>query len=218
MKSIFLLILVQALIFTENARACTAVSLPNAPDAISGYNCDWHQKHGYLLSNPRSYKKTSLVFGPQEKTLQWKAKYGSITFNQHGREFPSSGINEKGLSANVLWLDSTVHPSTDLPKLNELQWVQYILDTAQTVDEATERVQEFSVSPLLAKFHYFVCDAQKECAAFEYLSGRLVIHRQKTMPVATLANDEYSTSLKVLFETEGFGGTKPVPLDNSSLS
>jgi choloylglycine hydrolase len=26
----------------------------------------------------------------------WTSRYGSITFNQYGREFPSGGINEKG--------------------------------------------------------------------------------------------------------------------------
>jgi choloylglycine hydrolase len=31
------------------------------------------------------------------KTISWISKYGSITFNQYGREFPTGGMNEKGL-------------------------------------------------------------------------------------------------------------------------
>jgi choloylglycine hydrolase len=34
---------------------------------------------------------------PGEKPLTWVATYGSVSFNQNGRELPCGGINEAGL-------------------------------------------------------------------------------------------------------------------------
>ncbi len=45
--------------------------------------------------------------------VHWTAVYGSISFNQYGKEFPTGGMNEKGLVVELMWLDETKFPAQD---------------------------------------------------------------------------------------------------------
>jgi penicillin V acylase-like amidase (Ntn superfamily) len=59
---------------------------------------------GLIFWNPAGIKKRALI-KPPEEPVEWLSKYGNITFNQVGRDFPSSGMNEKGLivEQTILW-------------------------------------------------------------------------------------------------------------------
>ena len=66
---------------------------------------------------------------PDGNTISWVSQYGSITFNQYGKEFPTGGMNEKGLVVELMWLDGTIYPQPDeRPAIGVLQWIQYQLD------------------------------------------------------------------------------------------
>jgi hypothetical protein len=43
-----------------------------------------------LVVNKRGVSKTALV-DPPNRSAKWTSRYGSLTFNQFGREFPSGG-------------------------------------------------------------------------------------------------------------------------------
>ena len=43
----------------------------------------------------------------------WTAQYGSITFNQYGRELPTGGINEAGLVVESMALSEARYPEPD---------------------------------------------------------------------------------------------------------
>jgi choloylglycine hydrolase len=49
---------------------------------------------GIILINKRGVLKTAYI--SQYKKLSWRSKYGSITFNQFGKEFPLGEMNEAG--------------------------------------------------------------------------------------------------------------------------
>jgi choloylglycine hydrolase len=51
---------------------------------------------GTIIVNKRNVSKTALLYSDATgcQPVKWTSKYGSITFNQNGREFPFSGINE----------------------------------------------------------------------------------------------------------------------------
>ena len=50
-------------------------------------------------------------------------------------------MNERGLAIEVLWLNETEYTAKDeRPYLNELEWVQYILDTCETVKDVKTRL------------------------------------------------------------------------------
>ncbi len=93
---------------TQTARACTAFL---QEDLLAGKNYDWHLDHGLLIVNKRGIAKRALLLNPAEKAAEWVSKYGSVTFNQYGREMPNGGMNEAGLVVETLMLPSTQNPA-----------------------------------------------------------------------------------------------------------
>ena len=80
------------------------------------------------MVNPRNLEKVALVI-TSEKPVKWVSKFGSITFNQMGREVPFGGINESGLVVEHMALDEVVFPSKDNRYvIRAFQWIQFQLD------------------------------------------------------------------------------------------
>lgn len=172
-----------------------------------------------VVANLRGLQKSALALKPQDKSAKWTSKYGSLSFNQYGREFPLGGVNEKGLSVEIMWLSGSQYPVWDLrPTVNELQWIQYQLDNFANTAEVVSAADKLRVSKVYADVHYLVCDAKGDCATFEYLKGKLVIHSGAKLTVPTLANDTYQTHLQHLAQFSGHGGSRGIPSDSSSLS
>jgi choloylglycine hydrolase len=185
--------------------ACSTFCLRDGSHVLVGKNFDWYTGEGFLSVNARHVSKTALV-QPPELPVQWTATYGSVTFNQIGREFPFGGMNEAGLVVELLWLSDTRYPPPDArPALNELQWVQYQLDTAQSVAEVLRSAAALRITQPHAAVHYFVCDRAGNVATVEFLDGRLVAHTGATLPVPVLTNSSYLRSLDSLSAPRGFG-------------
>ena len=171
----------------------------------------------FLSVNARHVTKTALVH-PPELPVQWTATYGSVTFNQIAREFPFGGMNEAGLVVELLWLSDTRYPPPDArPALNELQWVQYQLDTAQSVTEVLQSDTGLRIAQPHAAVHYFVCDRAGNAATVEFLDGRLVAHTGAALPVAILTNSSYARSLDYLGARREFGARRELASSPSSL-
>ncbi len=186
---------------------------------VIGKSYDWHMGDGLVVINKRGVAKRALVLSGQDEPATWTSVYASVTFNQYGTEFPNSGMNEAGLVVEIMWLNSTQYPAQDERLVvNELQWIQHALDSFATVGELIAAAPSLRVAPAYADVHYLVCDAASACASFEYLGGELVIHSGAQLPVKTLTNDTYAASVAYLGDHQGFGGSDPVPTDNSSLA
>jgi choloylglycine hydrolase len=188
--------------------ACTSFCLPSGDGVVMGRNYDWHLDHGLLIVNKRGVAKRGLLLDPSDTPAQWVSKYGSVTFNQYGREMPCGGMNEAGLVLETMWLDETAYPGRDA-RPAVIAWLQYQLDMHATIDEVigsdgTVRPANFAGMPV----HYLACDRQGNVATLEFLDGKLVCHKGDTLPVTVLANDTYEKSLAYLKEHVGFGGEK----------
>jgi choloylglycine hydrolase len=172
------------------ARACTTFCFEDV--LIFGKNYDWNVDDGLVMVNKRGVlKQAAIEKGPAE----WTSRYGSVSFNQYGREFPSGGINEKGLVVELMWLDDTTYPRPDRRGgLTTLQWIQYQLDTAATVEDVVASDQVVRIQGATARIHFLVADAQGEVAAVEYLDGKMVVHRGDDLPYRALTNDTYQRS------------------------
>lgn len=177
--------------------ACTTFFIHKDGKMVFGRNYDWMTGNGMVCTNQRGLAKTSAKTQDGE-TISWISKYGSITFNQYGKEFPTGGMNEKGLVVELMWLDGTEYPKPDnRPSIGVLQWIQYQLDNCSTVDEliATDsklRIASVGTTPL----HYLVADANGNAATIEYMNGKMLVHTGKDLPVAVLTNDSYASALK----------------------
>lgn len=210
--------LIAAFISTP-AFPCSTISVSQNTQPFVGKNYDWMQTMARLYVNKRNVKKAGLIFRPGDQPAQWISKYGSLTFNQFGREFPHGGINEAGLIIEIMWLTQSVYPPSDSrPTVNELQWIQYMLDNYASVADMVADADKLRVQMVTAPVHYLACDSTMACATFEFLSGKMIAHSGADLPYASLTNDNYVDSLAALREHIGFGGTKPIPMDTSSLS
>ncbi len=223
-------ILLLITLFTVNSSsdlsACSIFSFDSNSKKIVAKNYDWNFGHGFLTVNKRGVLKKSLVLQDELKegellsSITWVSKFGSVTFNQYGHEFPVGGMNEAGLIVEALVLSDThMAKREDRPSINELQWVQFQLDNYKNVDDVVNNINTLYIRTLLEGLHYFVCDRSGECAIIEFLDENVKIHRSKgeAMPYKVLTNDTYGEDLKYLGKFRGFGGEKYIP-DSASTS
>lgn len=203
---------------TVPARACSTFALRHAQLVVYGNNYDWNDGDGLVLVNKRNVSKSALPDPGESNVPRWVSKYGSVTFNQFGREMPASGMNEAGLVVMVMWLDETTYPAADnRAAVNPLEWIQYHLDNFDSVEQVVSSASSLRVSASIAKVHYLVGDSKGATAAVEFIGGKLVVHTGPRMPVAVLTNDTYEGSLRSLKNYVGFGGALPIPSGTSSL-
>jgi len=163
---------------------------------VFGRNYDWITDAGMVCTNLKGLSKTSLKTENGE-TISWVSQFGSITFNQYGKEFPTGGMNEKGLVVELMWLDETIYPTADnRPAIGVLQWIQYQLDNCATVDEIIATDKKLRISPTgTTPLHYLVADANGNAATIEFLKGRMVIHEGSSLSLPVLTNSIYDESV-----------------------
>lgn len=196
------IIFVIIIIFPNNSLACTTFCFHYNGDWIYGRNFDWQIEHCLIMVNKRGAAKVAYT---ENNPAKWVSKYGSITFNQYGREFPLGGMNEAGLVIECMWLQQTEYPPPDSrSELSELQWIQYQLDNFETVDEVTasDKIVRIAVKSF-APLHFLVCDRKGRAAVFEFLGGKMKVHTRENLPFFALTNSTYENSKRLLETLNG---------------
>lgn len=151
------------------------------------------------MINQRNLEKEAIV-NSSEKPVKWISKYGSITFNQIGRELPFGGINESGLVVEHMTLEETVYPSADKRyAIGAFQWIQFQLDNYSTVEEVIHSDTLIRISDTGSRIHFLICDRSGHPAAIEFLDGKMVCKTGTDLPVAALANSTYDESLSCFY-------------------
>lgn len=174
--------------------ACSTFCLIDDQNLIFGRNYDWMVEEGFVVINKRNLEKTAIS---GENPVHWISKYGSITFNQYGREMPTDGINEAGLVVAQMWLDSTQYPAPDeRPTIGELQWIQYQLDKYCSVEEVIKSNAEVRIDTGSVPIHFLVCDSSGSCAVIEFLDGEMVYYFDKTVTYPVLTNSTFQSSIE----------------------
>jgi penicillin V acylase-like amidase (Ntn superfamily) len=197
--------------------ACTSFLISESETAVFAKSFDWEAGHGSLMVNKRNVRKTGLKLKPDDISPVWISKYGSLSFNHIGREFPLGGINEAGLAVEIL-VGGNRDPKPDQrPSLNEVQWIQYQLDNFGSTEEVVAHISDIRISRVLIMVHYLICDRSKVCAVVEFVDGQMVVKDSSEMPAKTLANSTYDESVDYLRNFIGFGGNRPTPTSNVSL-
>ena len=195
--------------------ACTTFCLNKNGQIVFGRNYDWVTGAGIVNTNQRGLFKTSMKVG-NAATISWISVYGSITFNQYGKEFPTGGMNEKGLVVELMWLDGTRYPAADSrPAMGVLQWLQYQLDNAATVSEVIKSDNKIRIDANDTPLHYLVADAAGNVSTIEFLNGKMTVHKEKELPFPVLTNDTYASSVQIAkpIVEKGSG----ISLNNNSL-
>jgi penicillin V acylase-like amidase (Ntn superfamily) len=80
---------------SEILTQCTSFCFCTGDTVLFGNTLDWYFSDGLVMVNKHNVSKTALGF---PNPARWTSKYGSVTINQWGREFPMRGLNEAGLA------------------------------------------------------------------------------------------------------------------------
>src|SRR4030081_3781200 len=88
-------LLLLAFLSVNQASACTTFCLKQNGEILFGRNYDWNIGDALEQVNKRGVMKGATI-GDSPNSAKWISKYGSVTFNQYGRENPTGGMNEMG--------------------------------------------------------------------------------------------------------------------------
>jgi penicillin V acylase-like amidase (Ntn superfamily) len=181
-------------LLVNQSLACTTFCLKNKDEVLFGRNYDWTIGDALIFVNKRGVIKTAA--GEDSPTpAKWISKYGSVTFNQYGRELPTGGMNEAGLVVEQLWLNETQYPKADSrPTVGTQEWIQYQLDNSATVLDVIKNAERVRITSEV-KVHYLASDKAGSTATIEFLKGKLIVHTGASVAVQTLTNDTYENSL-----------------------
>ena len=206
MKKLLLLLLI--IITAAPIFACSTFLINKNGQLVFGRNYDWSTGNGIVVLNPSGLVKKSMV--SDEKSISWTSRYGSISFNQFGKEFPYGGMNEKGLVIDLMALDGTEYPAEDdRPAITQVQWIQYQLDNSATVAEvlATDKLLRIS-RRFAVPVHFLIADATGDAATIEFLHRKMVVHRGKQLPIPALTNNTYQSAQSFYSSATDINATK----------
>jgi len=194
--------------------ACTAFTLKRDNQVFLAKNLDWKINKGIIIINKKGVSKTA--YCKDKKKLSWISRYGSVTFNQFGKEFPLGGMNEEGLVIEELnsWGDTP--KKENKYNVNEFQWTQFCLDNFANVRELLESTDSIVIVPLFINLHYLISDSYGNTAIIEFYNGKSYKYHGDNIPYPILSNNHYENSLKYLGEFRGFGGNLEIKPDNTS--
>lgn len=211
MKSILCTIYILS-IWVQTAYPCSSFVLKNGKTVLLGKNFDWTLDQGLILKNVRNTHKVA-YYTHDGTPASWTSKYGSITFNQNGKEMPYGGMNEKGLVVEMLWMDETqFNISEDKAYLNELEWIQYQLDNFHSIDEVIANIESFKVYPIQGKIHYLLADTHGKSVIIEYVDKKPKIYLKGTNSCQAITNKPVEYSEKYIDNSKG------IPKKNTSTT
>ncbi|MHC4283440.1 MAG: ankyrin repeat domain-containing protein [Planctomycetota bacterium] len=204
--------------------ACSTVMLKREGILLTGHNLDESTDfEGFVCVNKRDYYKVGSTWSALKTyskylpySFNWISRYGSITWSSQGRDLPDAGVNEAGLVIEEMSLANHPYPPVGIrPRLFQMQWIQYHLDTCSTVEQVIRSAS--LIFPDGWPWHFFVADKSGNCATLEYVENKLVIHTGETLPVTALCNSTYEEELTKLNFYEGFGGRKAIELNDKTI-
>lgn len=203
----------------------------NKQAVLVARSMDWSQPFGErLVIYPRGMRMEGM---PGENPAIWISKYGSIGVVPFGMSRSiskklmesgvngadplvngnSEGVNEKGLAAHGLALETSAFGARDLqkPGVSTSEWVRYVLDNFETVRDAIAGLKEVQI--VCAKAgganfpqHLALEDSSGDSAIVEMIDGKMIVHQGREYTVLT--NDPpYPAHLENLKRYETFGGT-----------
>jgi len=203
---------------------CSTFMLKGKDCHLYGHNLDSGSPvPGLVVINKRNITKESrtwkeLTAGEKDDSIsfQWTSKFGSVTFNPFGREFPDGGMNEAGLLVQEMSLSDTEFPARQgKRKLFMMLWMQYVLDCFETVEQVIQSASDIALDGW--GWHFFAADKHGNHASIDFLDGRLVVNGGQETRFPLLCNSIYAKELEGLRTYQGFGGTKPIDVEDPGI-
>ncbi len=206
-----------------DSEACTrVVYIGDNGITVTGRSLDWKTPiPTYLYIMPRGMERTGY---DTDNTIKWTSRYGSVVSVGYDMGV-SEGLNEKGLTVNLLYLPGTIYtyPGDTRKLMSTSVWAQYVLDNFATTNEAVKELNRdlFRIdAPAMpggssTTLHMAISDSTGNSAIIEYIDGKLSIHEGKEYKVLTNA-PVYDKQLAVNEYWESIGGEHMLPGTNRS--
>ncbi|MFJ7592048.1 linear amide C-N hydrolase [Streptomyces sp. NPDC097617] len=209
---------------------CTRILWNTSDHAVlAGRTMDWPESTEPVLTVfPRGLERDGGSLAGEtvvgENPLRWTSRFASLVTTVYGAG-TADGLNEAGLAAHMLYLDSTDLGPRDpaRPGLQVALWIQYLLDSAATVREALDLLDTCQLVPVemrgfRATVHVALEDSSGDSAIIEYIAGRRQVHHDRSYTIMT-NEPAYDEQLRLLREqvriVQGLGHDEPgseVPL------
>jgi len=223
--AVLFFIAIAAMFPAGRAGACSSFLLVRGDTLLAGHNLDENiaEIPGLVVVNPRGISKTGIgwnsLVNPLARvkpTFAWVSKYGSLTYSAFGKEFPDGGLNEAGLYVGEMNYYYTEYPvDKTLIRLYHNQWIQYLLDNFETVDQVLADLKRV-VPDGHNRWQFFVADAKGRAAAISFYKGKPVINTGDSLPVKALCNRRYTREMDSLKSYAGYGGSRAVDYRDTS--
>jgi len=223
-KASLTLLLCLSLLSPSNMNACSTFKLQKGKRFIYAHNLNEGDigvpglvfiNHRGIYKMGRTWSELTTKDKVDPSSLSWISRYGSITFNNFGRDLPDGGMNEAGLLIWEMNEDADYPQNEDLPKLNQMHWMQFILDNYSTVEEAIQCASEIQIDGW--GWHFFAGDSRGNTAAIAFIDGQVKVNTGDQMPVPALFNTPYDRELELLKYYQGSGGQYKVDLDDPQV-
>ena len=196
--------MVATILMSSPIYACTNIVITGAPNSnivASGRTFEFTVPiYPKIVMVPRNQSWTSVPPRPgQASGMSWTNQLGFVGLSVFGDErILADGINERGLSAAVLWLDEAGYMQ---PKgsndLSSHDLVSYILGNYSSASEAKAAISNLNVYgaylsayEITIPLHLIVTDAKGYSFIAEWVGGQLKLYDNTNVPLfnGTLAN------------------------------
>jgi choloylglycine hydrolase len=143
----------------------------------------------YTVNRGTAFESTT----PDNKPgLHWQAKYGYLALDGF-HLFPTSGLNEQGLSFDALYLPDlaqyeTYEPNNPAEAMPYYQLADYILGSFSSISEIKQTLPKLTIyakalehagKQVVFPMHFIVTDAQGQGLVIEMINGKLHLYENK---------------------------------------
>lgn len=128
------------------------------------------------------------------KSVTWKDRYDYLSLDALNYKSVIEGMNEKGLTASMLWFADAGYPSGSQTNMNMLDFGSWILGSFASVEEVKEAITKQKIqvwAPYIKELktvlpvHYSVHDASGRSIVIEWVKGQQFVYDN---PVGVLTN------------------------------
>ena len=184
-----------ALFFVRYADACSLMMKTNKYGTFVGRTMEWWGPlDTKIIIIPRGFHDHSV-----NDAMKWTVKYGTVAVQDHefrGEAVIAEGVNEKGLTAHILWQqdDDIPAPVRGKPELSVFSWVKYVLAMYANVDEVVKGLNGYQLvaaevpyegQHIMPHFHFAVNDAGGDAAIIEFNGGKIQVFHGSQYNVMT---------------------------------
>lgn len=181
-------VLLSAALAITDASACSRITFVDAENTVvTGRTMDWSVDDDVVLRlMPRGVERKSKA---KEAPASWRSEYGSVIAISFGTSL-NSGMNEKGLVIDTLWLDVTNYGERKNGQKSVVgnEFPLYVLDNFANVEEVVNAFESGKVhiqqdkvpgTDKDLKIHFILTDKTGDNAVVEYVDGKMHVYRQK---------------------------------------